>query len=84
MRPAFRPIRGSGLGGRADAVLGEGLSGEEEVERAHPARDTIPRARDTGKIFANTMQGSFVGAVGNGASTEWRLRMEWNRSFIVE
>jgi hypothetical protein len=76
-------MRGSGLGGRADAVpvLGDGLSGDEEVEREHPASDTIPSARDIGTIFVNTMQGSFVGAVGKGPCTEWRLRTERKRSF---
>jgi hypothetical protein len=59
MRPGFNPIRGSGLGGRLDApALGDGLSGDE-VERAHPAREMIPSARDTGTILANTMQSSF-------------------------
>jgi hypothetical protein len=58
--PARKPIRGSGLGGDADAWTGAVPAGELEVEEAHAAAANS-RAASERVLLADVMECSSVG-----------------------
>jgi hypothetical protein len=55
-------MRGSGLGGVVDLLsAGDGAPGcDEEVEWAHAARETSPRASESDRSLADAMPVSFL------------------------